>query len=471
MSDRLYREESLWTKDFVDEAKMFMKVAKVGKGTYGYVYKAYLRENPGVYYALKKIKQDKDRDDGFPITALREIQILQKLTHKNIIRLVQNYTSKKAAQNKHRRSTYLVLEYMEHDFHSLLSRVSFSYAEIKCLMLQLLQGIDYLHSQDIIHRDMKTGNLLLNNKGEIKIADFGLARYYSETKYLTDNVVTIWYRAPELLYGNKKYSSKIDMWSIGCIFAELLLKFPIFQGSSPANLVELFYEKLGDPTEDWDEVSNPDIYKLWNEYKPKKRYNKSLRQDIIKHFPSADEVCLDLLEKLLTYNPAKRLNATQAMDHPFFKTKPHPCLPKQIKKLDIEYHDYLIREKEVKAKQEKQAEMMKRELAGTRHDRRENDESRHKKESDIPINVKPKNQPDRLALLFNKQQDKSQVGKLKRIDKKDSDENFDDFATGKKNSFEMTYKNDGFKKRMPEFSSVKDYDPYSSNNDRKKYKR
>jgi serine/threonine protein kinase len=161
-----YKEDYIWLKDYPDESTKFLKIAKVGKGTYGYVYKAHPKENPGIFYALKKIKQDKERDDGFPITALREIQILQTLNHKNIIKLVTISTSKPAPQNKHRRSTYLVLDYMEHDFVSLLSRVTFNYCEIKCLMYQLLQGVDYLHTKNIIHRDMKTGNLLLNNKGK-----------------------------------------------------------------------------------------------------------------------------------------------------------------------------------------------------------------------------------------------------------------------------------------------------------------
>jgi len=164
------------------------------------------------------------------------------------------------------------------------------------------------------------------------------------------------------------------------------------------------------------------------------------------------------------------------MEHPFFKTKPLPCSPKEIKKLDIEYHDYLIREKEIKAKQEKQNEMMKRELQGTRQDRRDNEDSRdEKKERDRPINLKPKNQPDRLALLFGGGK-KTQGEKLKRTERKDSDDNFENMGhPHKKNSFEMTYKNDSFKKRMPEFSNVsnnKDYDPYNSNTDKKnKFKR
>ena len=179
---------------------------------------------------------------------------------------------------------------------------------------------------------------------------------------MTENVVTIWYRAPELLYGNKKYSAKIDIWSVGCIFAELLMKTPLFQGSSPANLAALFYEKLGDPSEDWPEVLDSKVYRYWDDYKPKKKYGKSLRADVKKKFIEADEVCFDLLEKLQTYNPAKRLDAKQAMEHPFFKTSPHPCYPSEIKKLETEYHDYLIREKELMKQKEKQNEMLKQEL-------------------------------------------------------------------------------------------------------------
>ena len=126
-----------WLKEFSEESKRFVKVSKVGKGTYGFVYKAYPMGNPGIYYALKKIKPSKERDDGFPLTALREIKILQKLDHPNIVKLHDITTSKRAAHNKDRRSTYLVLEYMEHDFQSLMRSVQFNYVEIKCLMKQL----------------------------------------------------------------------------------------------------------------------------------------------------------------------------------------------------------------------------------------------------------------------------------------------------------------------------------------------
>lgn len=201
-------------------------------------------------------------------------------------------------------------------------------------------------------------------KGEVKIADFGLARYYIESKQMTEHVVTIWYRAPELLYGNRKYSSKIDIWSVGCIFAELLMKSPLFPGSSPATLATMFYEKLGDPSEDWPEVTDTKVYRYWDDYKPKKRYIKSLRNDVRKKFPEADELCMDLLEKMLAYNPAKRLSAKQAMEHAFFKTAPLPCKPSDVKKLETEYHDYLIREKEIMKMKEKQNEMIKRESRG-----------------------------------------------------------------------------------------------------------
>lgn len=118
--------------------------------------------------------------------------------------------------NKNRRSTFLVFEYVEHDFVSLFPHVDFDMAEVKCLMKQLLDGIAYIHSKDVLHRDLKSGNLLLNNKGILKICDFGLARYnYESGRQLTSGVATLWYRAPELIYGEKKYTNKIDVWSVG----------------------------------------------------------------------------------------------------------------------------------------------------------------------------------------------------------------------------------------------------------------
>jgi cyclin-dependent kinase 12/13 len=212
-------------------ADMFEKVDLVGEGTFGKVYKAKykpqvdkslvgkLKEPKAEHVALKRILMDNEKE-GFPITAIREIMILKKLNHKNIINLMEIVTSKPSEKNKFRGNVYLVFEYMEHDLAGLADRnMSFSISQIKCIMHQILSGVNYMHSNHIIHRDIKGANILINNKGEIKIADFGLARTHNPnpnaTRSYTNRVVTLWYRSPELLLGAKNYGPSIDMWSVG----------------------------------------------------------------------------------------------------------------------------------------------------------------------------------------------------------------------------------------------------------------
>jgi cyclin-dependent kinase 12/13 len=212
-------------------ADMFEKVDLVGEGTFGKVYKAKykpqvdkslqgkLRDAKVEHVALKRILMDNEKE-GFPITAIREIMILKKLNHKNIINLMEIVTSKPSEKNKYRGNVYLVFEYMEHDLAGLADRhMSFSAPQIKCIMHQILSGVNYMHSNHIIHRDIKGANILINNRGEIKIADFGLARTHNPNpnvnKVYTNRVVTLWYRSPELLLGTKNYGPAIDIWSVG----------------------------------------------------------------------------------------------------------------------------------------------------------------------------------------------------------------------------------------------------------------
>lgn len=173
--------------------------------------------------------------EGFPLTAIREIMILKRLNHKNIINLLEIVTSKPSEKNKFRGNVYLVFEYMEHDLSGLISRkYDFTLPIIKGIMKQILLGLEYLHENNIIHRDIKGANILLNNRGEVKLADFGLARLHNPdnriVKVYTNRVVTLWYRSPELLLGEHNYGPAIDMWSVGCVFVELLQGSPPFRG-------------------------------------------------------------------------------------------------------------------------------------------------------------------------------------------------------------------------------------------------
>ncbi|KAI3780045.1 hypothetical protein L2E82_09906 [Cichorium intybus] len=225
----------------VDE---FERLNKIDEGTYGVVYRAKDKKT-GEVVALKKVKMEKERE-GFPLTSLREINILLSFHHPSIVDV------KEVVVGSNLDSIFMVMEYMEHDLKALMETMKqpFSQSEVKCLMLQLLEGTQYLHDNWVLHRDLKTSNLLLNNRGELKICDFGLARQYgSPLKPYTHLVVTLWYRAPELLLGAKEYSTAIDMWSLGCIMAELLSKQPLFNGKTEFDQLDKIFKILGTPNE------------------------------------------------------------------------------------------------------------------------------------------------------------------------------------------------------------------------------
>ncbi|OMJ24721.1 Cyclin-dependent kinase 11B [Smittium culicis] len=205
----------------------YEKLNKIEEGTYGIVYRAKDLQT-GEIVALKHIKLNKN-EVGFPITSLREIYTLQLAKHPNIVNVREIIAGTSLS------SVYIVMDYIEHDLKALMSemRTCFLQSEVKTLMLQLLSAVAFLHDNWILHRDLKTSNLLMNNEGQIKVADFGLARKYSSPLgQMTQLVVTLWYRAPELLFGAKEYSTAVDMWSVGCIFAELIDKSPLFPGRS-----------------------------------------------------------------------------------------------------------------------------------------------------------------------------------------------------------------------------------------------
>ncbi|GKD65626.1 impaired in BABA-induced sterility 1-like protein, partial [Tanacetum coccineum] len=209
-------------------AESFEKLEKVGQGTYSSVFRARELET-GRIVALKKVRFDNFEPESVRFMA-REIVILRRLDHPNVMKLDGIITSRLSC------SIYLVFEYMEHDISGLLScpDINFTESQIKCYMKQLLEGLEHCHSRGVMHRDIKGANLLVNNEGVMKIGDFGLANFcnsFGEKKQpLTSRVVTLWYRPPELLLGSTDYEASVDLWSIGCVFAELLLGIPILQG-------------------------------------------------------------------------------------------------------------------------------------------------------------------------------------------------------------------------------------------------
>lgn len=232
--------------------------------------------------ALKKVKQDQEKE-GMPITALREIKILSKLKHPNIVNLLEVAVGKPNGMTQ-KSNVYMVFEYLEHDLHGLIDRhITFEVPQIKCIMIQILQGLKFLHENHVMHRDIKGANILLDNKGNVKLADFGLSRRsVTESKRnFTNRVVTLWYRSPELLLGSDRYTSAIDMWSLGCCFAELLTLFPLFPGNKEQQVLEKIYEKCGTPNEEsWPGVSQLRFYKILG---PKKFMPPRLHEELRKY--------------------------------------------------------------------------------------------------------------------------------------------------------------------------------------------
>ena len=203
----------------------FEYLNKIDEGAYGVVYRA-RDKHSGDVVAIKKLKLEKEKE-GFPITALRELSTLISLRHDNIINV------KEVVYGSSLDKIYVVMEYLDHELKSILEdrKLSFSHGEIKCLVKQILEGLAFMHSRWIFHRDLKTSNLLYGNDGVLKICDFGLARKFANPlRPYTNLVVTLWYRAPELLLGTEIYSQAIDMWSVGCIMGELILKEPLLMG-------------------------------------------------------------------------------------------------------------------------------------------------------------------------------------------------------------------------------------------------
>lgn len=207
-------------------ADTFQKIEKIGQGTYSNVYKA-KDLITGKIVALKKVRFDTMEPESVKFMA-REILVLKKLDHPNVIKLEGLVTSRMSS------SLYLVFEYMEHDLAGLaaVQKVKFSESQVKCYMKQLLSGLEHCHNNGVLHRDVKGSNLLIDNEGILKIADFGLASFYDpeHQQPMTSRVVTLWYRPPELLLGATNYGVGVDLWSAGCILAELLARKPIFPG-------------------------------------------------------------------------------------------------------------------------------------------------------------------------------------------------------------------------------------------------
>ncbi|GLT38044.1 hypothetical protein SLA2020_123150 [Shorea laevis] len=287
-------------------------LGKINEGAYGVVYKA-MELKTGKIVALKRMKHEKGKT-GLPLAALREIKILFSLNHPSVL-------SVKEVVKGEGDDFFMAMEFMEQDLNRYIKsrKQGFSTAEVKGLMVQLLEGVLYVHQNKILHRDLKTANILLNGEGKVKICDFGLScRETNDGKPLTSLVVTLWYRAPELLLGAKRYSKEIDMWSVGCIMAELLKKEPLFRGKSEIDQLNSIVTVLGTPTlKNWPGMSTlPGISSV--------TFVKQPEHQLRQKFPILSEMGLDLLKGFLTYDPRRRITAKSALQHPWFSEFPHP---------------------------------------------------------------------------------------------------------------------------------------------------
>ncbi|XP_054393351.1 cyclin-dependent kinase 3 isoform X3 [Pongo abelii] len=292
---------------------VFQKVEKIGEGTYGVVYKAKNRET-GQLVALKKIRLDLEME-GVPSTAIREISLLKELKHPNIVRLLD------VVHNE--RKLYLVFEFLSQDLKKYMDSTPGSELPlhlIKSYLFQLLQGVSFCHSHRVIHRDLKPQNLLINELGAIKLADFGLARAFGvPLRTYTHEVVTLWYRAPEILLGSKFYTTAVDIWSIGCIFAEMVTRKALFPGDSEIDQLFRIFRMLGTPSEDtWPGVTQLPDYKG--------SFPKWTRKELEEIVPNLEPEGRDLLMQLLQYDPCQRITAKTALAHPYFSSpEPSPA--------------------------------------------------------------------------------------------------------------------------------------------------
>ncbi|KAL4965200.1 cyclin-dependent serine/threonine-protein kinase CDC28 [Aspergillus stella-maris] len=304
----------------------YQKIEKIGEGTYGVVYKARELTHPNRIVALKKIRLEAE-DEGVPSTAIREISLLKEMNDPNIVRL---FNIVHADGHK----LYLVFEFLDLDLKkymealpvseggrgralpdgsSLSKNLGLGEAMVKKFMAQLIEGIRYCHSHRILHRDLKPQNLLIDREGNLKLADFGLARAFGvPLRTYTHEVVTLWYRSPEILLGGRQYSTGVDMWSCGAIFAEMCTRKPLFPGDSEIDEIFKIFRLLGTPDETiWPGVTSFPDYKS--------SFPRWRREETHNLVPGLEEDGLDLLEALLEYDPARRISAKQACMHPYFQ--------------------------------------------------------------------------------------------------------------------------------------------------------
>jgi len=280
------------------------KLEKLGEGTYGVVSKVRHRPSKQIV-AFKKVKLEME-EEGVPATTIREIALLKALVHKHIVRLYEFIM--------HNKNLYLVFEFVQMDMQQYLQlKQPIDAAIVKRMSYQLTSGIHFCHSRGVLHRDLKPQNLLVNNEGDLKIADFGLGRDHGvPMSMLTHEVVTLWYRCPEILFGTNVYGTGVDIWAIGCIVAELHIYRALFRGDSEIDQLFQIFQVFGTPTS----ASWPGIEDLQDHCK---RFPVWKCKNLRKVVPTATSACADFIRRCLIMDPQRRFCGWQALQHPYFK--------------------------------------------------------------------------------------------------------------------------------------------------------
>ncbi|CAG8046970.1 unnamed protein product [Penicillium nalgiovense] len=303
----------------------------IGAGTYGKVFKG-IHVYTQRKVALKKIRMEGEKD-GFPVTAVREIKLLQHLRNHNVVSLLEVMVEKNEC--------FMVFEYLSHDLTGLINHPTFSLtlSHKKDLAKQMFEGLNYLHHRGVLHRDIKAANILISNRGLLKFADFGLARFFSKSRQLdyTNRVITIWYRPPELLLGETRYGPAVDVWSAACVCMEMFTKKAVFPGEGgELSQMDKIYNALGTPTKtEWPDLVEMPWFHLMRPTERRKRVFEDVYRDVL------TTGAMDLISSIFRYDPSQRPSAEDVLKHPYFVSEepaPHP--PIELEHVEGDWHEF-----------------------------------------------------------------------------------------------------------------------------------